>query len=274
MAVTGLADPDRLLRNDAGRGRAAADADQAARASACSTAGTRRPARCSAQAVAAMTTLNRDAAAGRARRRGPRAPPTSPASACSATCSSWPGPAASPRWSTPPPCPTWTAPGEALRDGYVSGGTRRNLDWVRPHTDLSAVVRGRAAAARRRADLRRPAGRRRDARRPGHRRVRRPGRTPSSSCADRLAVPRASGSVQKGRPSLDRRPLGYVAAHARCLRLRPCPEGPALRAGGRRAPRARGPRRLDDGAGQGRLAQPPRPVQPAGHRPARRSGCR
>ncbi len=28
---------------------------------------------------------------------------------------------------------------EALRDGFVSGGTRRNLDWVRPHTDLSAV---------------------------------------------------------------------------------------------------------------------------------------
>jgi len=25
---------------------------------------------------------------------------------------------------------------EALRDGYVSGGTRRNLDWVRPDTDL------------------------------------------------------------------------------------------------------------------------------------------
>jgi selenide,water dikinase len=28
---------------------------------------------------------------------------------------------------------------EALAAGYVSGGTRRNLDWVRPHTDLSAV---------------------------------------------------------------------------------------------------------------------------------------
>ncbi|GHF02740.1 selenide, water dikinase [Amycolatopsis deserti] len=27
----------------------------------------------------------------------------------------------------------------ALAAGYVSGGTRRNLDWVRPHTDLSAV---------------------------------------------------------------------------------------------------------------------------------------
>ena len=28
---------------------------------------------------------------------------------------------------------------EALRDGYVSGGTRRNLDWVSPHADLGAV---------------------------------------------------------------------------------------------------------------------------------------
>ena len=26
---------------------------------------------------------------------------------------------------------------DALRDGYVSGGTRRNLDWVRPHVELS-----------------------------------------------------------------------------------------------------------------------------------------
>ncbi|MGZ6793660.1 MAG: selenide, water dikinase SelD, partial [Mycobacteriales bacterium] len=24
---------------------------------------------------------------------------------------------------------------EALRDGYVSGGTRRNLEWVQPHLD-------------------------------------------------------------------------------------------------------------------------------------------
>jgi selenide,water dikinase len=28
---------------------------------------------------------------------------------------------------------------EALAAGYVSGGTRRNLDWVRPDTDLSAI---------------------------------------------------------------------------------------------------------------------------------------
>ncbi|OLF17210.1 selenide, water dikinase SelD [Actinophytocola xanthii] len=28
---------------------------------------------------------------------------------------------------------------EAFRDGFVPGGSRRNLDWVRPHADLSAV---------------------------------------------------------------------------------------------------------------------------------------
>ena len=28
---------------------------------------------------------------------------------------------------------------EAVQAGYVSGGTRRNLDWVRPHADLSAI---------------------------------------------------------------------------------------------------------------------------------------
>ncbi|OZC33887.1 selenide, water dikinase SelD [Gordonia polyisoprenivorans] len=29
---------------------------------------------------------------------------------------------------------------EALRDGFVSGGTRRNLDWVRPHLDAAGAV--------------------------------------------------------------------------------------------------------------------------------------
>jgi selenide,water dikinase len=28
---------------------------------------------------------------------------------------------------------------EAVRDGYVSGGTRRNLDWISPHTDFGAA---------------------------------------------------------------------------------------------------------------------------------------
>ena len=29
---------------------------------------------------------------------------------------------------------------EALRDGFVSGGTRRNLDWVRPHLTVGSGV--------------------------------------------------------------------------------------------------------------------------------------
>jgi selenide, water dikinase len=29
---------------------------------------------------------------------------------------------------------------EALRDGFVSGGTRRNLDWVRPHLDTAPGI--------------------------------------------------------------------------------------------------------------------------------------
>ena len=28
---------------------------------------------------------------------------------------------------------------EAVRDGYVPGGTRRNLDWVAPHADFGSV---------------------------------------------------------------------------------------------------------------------------------------
>lgn len=33
---------------------------------------------------------------------------------------------------------------EALRDGYVSGGTRRNLDWVRADTGLTAITEAEA----------------------------------------------------------------------------------------------------------------------------------
>lgn len=33
---------------------------------------------------------------------------------------------------------------DALRDGYVSGGSRRNLDWVTPYAELSAVAEDEA----------------------------------------------------------------------------------------------------------------------------------
>ncbi|OQO93656.1 selenide, water dikinase SelD [Saccharomonospora piscinae] len=35
--------------------------------------------------------------------------------------------------------PVLDAARAAVRDGYVSGGTRRNLDWVRPHTELTGI---------------------------------------------------------------------------------------------------------------------------------------
>jgi selenide,water dikinase len=35
--------------------------------------------------------------------------------------------------------PYLTGAREALAAGFVSGGTRRNLDWVRPHADLTGV---------------------------------------------------------------------------------------------------------------------------------------
>ena len=37
--------------------------------------------------------------------------------------------------STPRRCRTWTERARRSRDGYVSGGTRRNLDWVRRTLD-------------------------------------------------------------------------------------------------------------------------------------------
>ena len=43
----------------------------------------------------------------------------------------------------------------ALAAGYVSGGTRRNLDWVAPHVDLTAIGEEEALLL---ADARRPAG--------------------------------------------------------------------------------------------------------------------
>ncbi|MEV6929046.1 selenide, water dikinase SelD [Dactylosporangium sp. NPDC051485] len=133
MAVTGLADPDRLLRNDRGRpglpltltkplGIGVLNSRHKA-------TGEPFP-----HAVAAMTTLNRDAseaalAAGAecatdvtgfgllghlhklARASGVTAVVDAAA------------------------VPYLDGARQALADGFVSGGTRRNLDWVRPHLD-------------------------------------------------------------------------------------------------------------------------------------------
>ena len=105
LAVTGLADPNRLLRNDAGKPGTPLSLTKPLGIGVLNSRH-KATGEVFAEAVAAMTTLNAR------RRRGPRwtpasnAPPTSRVSGCSATCTSWPGPAASPRWSTRRRCPT------------------------------------------------------------------------------------------------------------------------------------------------------------------------
>ncbi len=137
MAVTGVADPDRLLRNDAGKpglpltltkplGIGVLNSRHKA-------TGDVFP-----QAVEAMTALNRDAAEV-ALAAGARCATDvtgfgllghlhklARASGVTAVVES-------------AAVPYLYGAREALRDGYVSGGTRRNLDWVRPHADLTRV---------------------------------------------------------------------------------------------------------------------------------------
>jgi selenide,water dikinase len=142
LAVTGIADPDRLLRNDTGRpglpltltkplGIGVLNSRHKA-------TGEVFP-----EAVAAMTTLNRDASVA-AVAAGIRCATDitgfgllghlyklATASGVTAVIDS----AAVP----------YLAPARAaLEAGYVSGGTRRNLAWITPHTDLSAIPESEA----------------------------------------------------------------------------------------------------------------------------------
>jgi len=142
LAVTGIADPDRLLRNDTGRpgqpltltkplGIGVLNSRHKA-------TGEIFP-----EAVATMTRLNRDAS--RAAVDGGIRCATdvtgfgllghlfklAQASGVTAIVDA-------------AAVPYLEAARAALRDGYVSGGTRRNLEWVSPHADLSSVSQDEA----------------------------------------------------------------------------------------------------------------------------------
>jgi len=142
LAVAGTADPRHLIRLDAGRpgmplsltkplGIGVLNSRHKA-------TGERFPA-----AIDAMTTLNREAAAA-ARERGigcgtdvtgfgllGHAYKLARASGVTAVIDS-------------AAVPYLDGARAALASGYVSGGTRRNLDWVAPHTDLAAIDEGEA----------------------------------------------------------------------------------------------------------------------------------
>ena len=70
---------------------------------------------------------------GRGRRRARGRPPTSPASGCSGTSTRWSRASGVTAVVDAAAVPYLDGAREALAAGYVSGGTRRNLDWVRPH---------------------------------------------------------------------------------------------------------------------------------------------
>jgi selenide,water dikinase len=140
MAVTGVADPARLMRNDAGRPGVPLTLTKPLGVGVLNSrhkaTGEEFP-----QAVKAMTTLNRDAAEA-----------ALAAGACCATdvtgfgllghlhkLARASGVTAVVDASA---VPYLEDARDALADGYVSGGTRRNLDWVRPHLAADGVAEG------------------------------------------------------------------------------------------------------------------------------------
>ncbi|GHI01885.1 selenide, water dikinase [Streptomyces cellostaticus] len=137
MAVTGLADPGRLLRNDAGRPGLPLSLTKPLGLGVLNNRHKATGERFE-QAVATMTALNRDASAA--------------ALAAGATCATdvtgfgllghlHKLARASDVTAVVDTAavPYLDGAREAVRDGYVSGGTRRNLDWVAPFTDFGAT---------------------------------------------------------------------------------------------------------------------------------------
>ncbi|SSC22066.1 Selenophosphate synthetase, class I, partial [Klenkia terrae] len=137
MAVTGLVDLDRLIRNDAA---VAGDAISLTKPLGVGTLNNRMKAtgEPSPEAIDSMTRLNAEASVA-AVAAGIRAGTDvtgfgllghlykmARASGVTAVVSA-------------ADVPYLAGARQAVADGYVSGGTRRNLDWVRPHTDLSAA---------------------------------------------------------------------------------------------------------------------------------------
>jgi selenide,water dikinase len=138
MAVTGLADPDRLLRNDAGLPGVPLTLTKPLGIGVLNTRH-KQTGEYFPHAVEVMTTLNREASE-KALAAGAKAATDvtgfgllghlhklARASGVTAEVDA-------------AAVPYLDGARDALSKGFVSGGTRRNLDWVRPHADLSGVT--------------------------------------------------------------------------------------------------------------------------------------
>ncbi|GAB3690156.1 selenide, water dikinase SelD [Saccharopolyspora tripterygii] len=137
LAVTGLVDPDRMLRNDAARPGLPLTLTKPLGIGVLNTRHKQTGQRF-AHAVATMTELNRDASRAALRAGAVCATDvtgfgllghlfkTMRASGTTAEVDV-------------AAVPLLEGAREAVRDGFVSGGTRRNLDWVRPHLDAGST---------------------------------------------------------------------------------------------------------------------------------------
>jgi selenide,water dikinase len=133
MAVTGLADPDKLLRNDAAKPGTPLSLTKPLGVGLLNSRH-KATSEVFPQAVASMVGLNREAAEAALAAGCTAATDVTGfgllghlykmarASGVTAVIDS-------------AAVPYLDGARDALRDGYVSGGTRRNLDWVRPHLD-------------------------------------------------------------------------------------------------------------------------------------------
>ncbi|MET9826518.1 selenide, water dikinase SelD [Streptomyces sp. NPDC006349] len=134
MAVTGVADPERLLRNDAGRPGLPLSLTKPLGLGVLNNRHKATGERFE-EAVATMVALNRDASAA--------------ALAAGATCATdvtgfgllghlhkLARASGVTAVLDPAAVPYLDGAREAVREGYVSGGTRRNLEWVAPFTDF------------------------------------------------------------------------------------------------------------------------------------------
>src|SRR5215207_1270500 len=133
MAVTGVADPDRLMRNDAGRPGQPLTLTKplgiGVLNSRHKSTGEPFP-----HAVRAMTTLNAEAARA-AIAHGARCATDVTGFGLLGHLHKLARASGVTAYVDAAAVPYLPGARQALADGYVSGGTRRNLDWVRPHLD-------------------------------------------------------------------------------------------------------------------------------------------
>ncbi|ODR08601.1 selenide, water dikinase SelD [Mycolicibacillus koreensis] len=138
MAVTGVADPARLLRNDAARPGVALTLTKPIGVGLLNNRH-KQTGQVFAEAVASMVELNAGAAAAAVADGATAATDVTGFGLlghlykmCRASGVAAVVDAAA--------VPVLAGAREALRDGYISGGTRRNLEWVRPHLRVGAGV--------------------------------------------------------------------------------------------------------------------------------------